>query len=99
MSHRLVLARNTEGRRGSQTRLLDGGRCLDTPRTSPCGGHGDQPELSPFSLSHFGGALHRRIEWERLAEYPKQKTVVVRGPRPPRSRPVTRAAHVCRSWG
>jgi hypothetical protein len=79
MSVLLAVTTKTEGRRGSQTRLLEGGRYLGTPQnrscatvtdrrrlhqeadgallTPPARAHDDQPKPSPFSVSHFRGAL------------------------------------------
>jgi hypothetical protein len=52
------LAAETEGRRGSQTRLREGGRYLDTPENRPAAAMAINPNPSPFSVSHFRGALH-----------------------------------------
>ena len=85
MSAFLAVATETEGRRASQRRLLEGGRYLRTPEnrfsvsagarparhheadggllTQPAVAH-DQPKPSPFSVSHFRGALHQG-RWDR----------------------------------
>ena len=56
------VARETEGRRGSQRQLVEGGRYLDTPgneaptaiNASTCDDH---PNLSLFFVSHLRGSL------------------------------------------
>jgi len=59
MSGFLGLATETEGRSGSQTRLREGGRHLDTPQHRPAAATAINPKTSPVFVSHLRGALHR----------------------------------------
>jgi hypothetical protein len=57
MSPSLERAADPEGRRGSHTRLREGGRDLKTPENRPAAATATNPQPSPFSVSHLRGAL------------------------------------------